>query len=332
MDWVKVDGVWKETDAIFVKVSDVWKEADQVYANSGGSWVEGWTGMTEPILQHTAQGEFTIVSDETNLRKITTYAVFRRNGEITTANVNGNIISLGGLYGEFYVSDYRDVELKKATKFYREQITYNYVAVPPTCSANCRPISGNCFDGSGSCQGDGSCGADGTICCGGSMGQTCAPNPDRKVKNPVPDGFTERYSEWVRIENPTTAREIQEKDTGFFAIKKVEWDNKYYMEVPMPPPYPAKSYDEEGLPTGEVLENVPAWDYNKIYFIHYDLDGEVIWMRDNINNPECFTLVEKEPMKNYEMWVSNLPIAYEGTYEFVVCNDDEVFVREEGVV
>jgi len=338
MDWVKVDGVWKETDAIFVKVSDVWKEAEQVYANSGGSWVEGWTGMTEPILQHTAQGEFTVVDDETSLRKTTTYAVFRSNGEITTAGVNGNVISLGDLYGEFYVSDYRDTELKKATRFYRERVTYNYVAVPPTCTDNC----GLAYDCVGSpvpnCQPCWGSGSDGTyccggICCGGSRGQTCTDNPDRPVKNPVPDGFTERYSEWVRIENPTTTREIKEKDVGAFAITKVQWDNNYYMEVPMPPPHPAQVIDEDtGAPTGEVLENVPAWDYTNISFIHYDNEGNIVWAMDNVNNRECFTIVEKEPMRDYEMWVSHLPPAYEGTYEFTVSNSEEVFIREVGDV
>jgi len=100
----------------------------------------------------------------------------------------------------------------------------------------------------------------------------------------------------------------------------------------LPKPYPATEFGEDGKPTGQTIPTKPAWDYTDVYFIHYDTNGDVVWTRDNVNNPECFTVVQKEPMEEYEIWVSNLPAAGAGTYEFVISNDTEEFFREEGNV
>ncbi len=83
---------------------------------------------------------------------------------------------------------------------------------------------------------------------------------------------------------------------------------------------------------GEIIPNMPSWDYNIIYFINYDISGNLVWSRDNRSNPECFTIVQKELMKDYEMWVSKLPAAEEGTYEFVIAKNDHELVRVEGNV
>ena len=150
------------------------------------------------------------------------------------------------------------------------------------------------------------------------------------MKDPVPAGYTEQYGEWVKIENPEGAT-TQEAPIGF-SLPKVEWDDRYYQVVEMPAPYEATEFGEDGAPTGNTLPNRPAWDYTDVYFIHYDPDGNVVWAMDAQNNPECFTIVQKELMKRYEMWVSHLPPADEGTYEFVIANETEEFVRVEGNV
>ena len=241
--------------------------------------------------------------------------------QANTSIVDG-VVTLNNNYGEFYVGFASDSALRRATKFVRANITYTTTSTT-SCTPNCRPISGNCFDGSGSCQGDGSCGADGTICCGGSRGETCKTTTTTS-KNPVPAGYTERYGEWVKIENPVTTAKVEEP-VGF-SLPKVEWDDRYYQVVEMPTPHEAVDED------GNTLPNVPAWDYDAIYFIHYDLDGNVVWMRDNSHNPECFTIVQNSLMTDYEMWVKHLPPAYEGTYEFVISNPNEELVRVEGDV
>jgi hypothetical protein len=138
----------------------------------------------------------------------------------------------------------------------------------------------------------------------------------------------------VKVTNPEARGKsvVEEKDTGLFTLPKSEWDEDYYTAVKMPVPYEATEFGEDGAPTGNSIPNKPAWDYTDVYFIHYDLDGDVVWMRDNINNPECFLVVQQELMVDYEMWVMKLPAAYEGTYEFVIANENEEFVREEGNV
>lgn len=278
-----------------------------------------------PLLAHTGTGQFTITNATTRAGRTVSYSVFTSSGEVVAGtSVSGNIVDMGNVFGEYYLGYSTDQTLQRATKFYRARITYR-TETTTTCSDNCRPISGNCFDGSGSCQGDGSCGADGTICCGGSRGQTCSTT-SRQVKNPVPSGYTEQYGEWTKIDNPVSTQEVETKDTGSFTLPKVEWDDKYYQVVEMPTPHPA--VDEEG----NILPKVPAWDYDAIYFIHYDTNGDVVWTRDNSHNPECFTIVQKGLMTDYEMWISNLPPAVEGTYEFVISNPNEELVREEGVV
>ena len=60
MDKIKVNGVWKETETIYVKVDNAWKEAEQVYVNSGGSWLEAeWSNLPDfgATLSHTAKGQ-----------------------------------------------------------------------------------------------------------------------------------------------------------------------------------------------------------------------------------------------------------------------------------
>lgn len=288
-----------------------------------------------PQLAHTGTGTFTITNADTR-KKSVSYSVFTGAGEVVSgAVVEGNIVRMGNIFGEYYVAYSTDTQLKRAAKFYRARITYR-TETTTSCNDNC----GVAYDCSGPAGGPGcrpcwGFGDDGTyccggICCGGSRGQTCSTS-SRQVKNAVPGGYTERYGEWVRIENPSPTREAEEP-VGF-TLPKVEWDEDYYYAVEMPPPHPAEVYDEEtGEPTGEVLENVPAWDYTDIYFIHYDLNGDVVWMKDNINDRECFEIVQKGLMTDYEMWVKHLPPADEGTYEFVISNPDEEFVRLEGNV
>jgi hypothetical protein len=293
-----------------------------------------------PLLQHTGTGQFTITNADTRKRSVE-YAVFTGAGEIVSgATITNNVVDMGNIFGEYYVAYSTDTQLKRAAKFNRAQITYrtesttsctDNCGIPYDCVGspvpNCRPCWGSSDDGTYCCGG---------ICCGGSRGQTCNTTT-RQVKNAVPSGYTERYGEWVRINNPETrgseTPEITVDDSVGFSLMQVEWPEGYYQSRPLPKPHPAEVYDEEtGAPTGEVLENVPAWDYTDIFFIYYDTNGDVVWTRDNVSNRECFTVVQNKLMEDYEIWVSNLPAAGAGTYEFVICNDTEEFFREEGNV
>ena len=285
---------------------------------------------TPPLLEHTGTGVLQIV----NYNERKEYGVFTPTGTLMPAPIVDGVVQLGGLYGDYKVS-YVSAP-SKGTTFVRLAITYHTETTTicrDNCGLaydcvgspvpNCRPCWGSSDDGNYCCGG---------ICCGGSRGQTCN-DVSRQVKNPTPAGFTEQYGEWIRIDNPSVdTLETKELEVITFS-PKVEWDEDYYQEVAMPVPHQAQVINEEtGEPTGEFLENVPAWDYDAVYFIHYDPYGEVLWMKDYINDPECFTIVEKELMKTYEMWVSNLPPFEEGMFEFVIANADEEFVRLEGNV
>ena len=278
-----------------------------------------------PQLAHTGTGQLTI----TNYRPTAQYAVFTGTGDVqaNTSVVDG-VVNLNDVYGTYSVG-YAASKGNRATSFSRLRITY-HTENQQTCSDNCGVVNGtNCYEGTGTCW-CGSCAADGTICCGGCYGQSCSGNPNAQVKDPVPAGYTERYGEWVKIDNPVETTEA--KDTGLFTLPQVQWDDDYYASVAMPAPYEASEYGEDGKPTGNTIPGRPAWDYKYVYFIHYDTEGEVVWTRDNQTNPECFTVVEIEKMKTYEMLVKHLPAAYAGTYEFVIADDDKEYVREEGNV
>ena len=274
-----------------------------------------------PQLEHTGTGQFTI----TNHRDTANYSVFTLAGEVVSnATITDGVVNMGTTYGEYFVGFSQDTALRRATKFIRAEITYR-TETTTSCNDKCgvccqTGTPGNCFAG-GACW-CGSCAADGTICCGGCYGQDCTTT-SRQVKNNPPAGYTEQYGEWVLIENPDGATT---QSISPFTLPQVEWDDRYYQVVEMPTPHEAVDED------GNTIPNMPAWDYDAIYFIHYDLDGNVVWMRDNSHNPECFTIVQKGLMTDYEMWVKHLPPAYEGTYEFVISNPNEELVRVEGNV
>ena len=281
---------------------------------------------TPPLLEHTGSGVLRI----TNYNEKKQYGVFTNNGTPVDIPIVDGVVQLGNWYDTYKVS-YARAPLR-GTTFTRLAITYRTESTT-TCGdncglaydcvgspvPNCRPCWGSGDDGNYCCGG---------ICCGGSRGQTCTTTT-RQVKNPTPSGFTERYGEWMRIENPV---ETTTRDIGAFSLSKVEWGEDYYQSVKMPVPQPAQVFDEDGAPTGVLLENTPSWNYDAVYFIHYDTNGDVVWAKDYINNPECFTIVQKALMTDYEMWVSHLPPADEGTYEFVIANNDEELVRLEGNV
>ncbi len=288
-----------------------------------------------PQLEHSGTGLFTITEQTTRSTRNATYAVFTGAGEVVNGvDIVDNTINMNNVFGEYFFSYASDTALRRAVKFVRTSITYT-----PKSTTSCNDNCGLAYDCAGSpvpnCRPCWGSGDDGTyccggICCGGSRGQTCSTTTTN-VKDPVPAGYAERYGEWVKIDNPVQTQAVEEP-VGF-SLSKVEWEPDYYQAVDLPTPHPAEVYDEAtGAPTGEVLENVPAWDYTDIYFIHYDTNGDVVWAVDNINDRDCFKIVELERMKNYELWVSNLPPAGEGTYEFVIANSTEEFYREEGNV
>lgn len=142
----------------------------------------------KPALTHSAYGEFTITNYSSNL----SYAVSVTSG---TASISSGILTMSSTdaTATITVSSPKGGSLSSTAE--RKAYTYYYTQ-STTCTPNCRAISGNCFDGSGSCQGDGSCAADGTICCGGSQGSTCTTVTNGPYKNATPSGYSDDNSEW----------------------------------------------------------------------------------------------------------------------------------------
>jgi hypothetical protein len=159
MDWVKVDGVWKETDFVYVKVDNVWKEVDQVYAINNGSWLESWSGIPNPVLQHTGTRQFTIENYDS--RRF--YEVVKKSdsSRVTLPDSNGIITMPNNVYGDFYLH-YRSAEgqtPRTQQEFWTRAWGYStYKYGGPCCNCNptnpcncqdpdcCNECSGNCYN------------------------------------------------------------------------------------------------------------------------------------------------------------------------------------------
>lgn len=173
----------------------------------GGMRGKGFKPAKPLLNHHTTAGQFIISNYDASLTytiSTTSGPTVTRSGNIITTTTSvTNAASITASQG--LVSDVASVERRN----------YTYSSGGQTCSPNCGSAyqwPGNCYSNSSSCCNpnnscwgtgpDGSCAADGTICCGGSRGSTCTPNPP--VKNGLPGpagsggsaGWYDSYSEW----------------------------------------------------------------------------------------------------------------------------------------
>ena len=256
-----------------------------------------------PSLEHSGTGKITITNFDARREYIVTRAGDPKTALAGTSVVDG-VADCGGNYGDDLM-----VSLKangKGTNFARRKITYTTQS-RQDCTPNCRPISGNCFDGSGSCSGDGSCGADGTICCGGSMGSTCT-TVYYNVKNPVPAGFTEKYGEWVKI--PT------EESTRFTEANSMSavFDEDYYFSAPNPDPI-------EYLAT-----KTPRFAYDMVVLKFMDEAGEMYAIYEQSADPQYFHTIFDGV--SYEMHISKIEDLQKGTFELIWASSDTTIIQE----
>jgi hypothetical protein len=297
MDWVKVDGVWKETDIVFAKVNDVWKEVDQIYANSGGSWFEGWSGGEPPVLQHTANGEFTI----TNYDPRKEYAVFTEAGALQAgASVSSGVVNMGNVRGNYKVS-YAN-RPNDGTYFSRLAITYTPYQVEVcstsggSCSAMCSGSGSPC--GNCCCWGCGPVVSGGICCCPGST--TCNWET-RQRKNGVPAGYTERYGEWVKITNPVV-RGIQFADVeGVVPFSSVgTWEKDYYISFETPEKTYAQvepNQFEDGTPNPDPAKD---WVFNyTIMLTFFDEVGDIYLSINSTDDPEYFVYAKGDGVNTF---------------------------------
>lgn len=255
-----------------------------------------------PSLEHSGTGKITITNHDARREYIVA-----RAGAPTVAlsgtSVTNGVANLGGNYGDDLM-----ISLKangKGTVFARRRITYTTQS-RQECSPNCRPISGNCFDGSGSCQGDGGCGADGTICCGGSRGSTCT-TITYNVKNPVPSGFTEKYGEWARI--PT-----EESTFSITDSMSVDFDEMYYFSAINPDPI---EY---------LAPNTPRFAYDLVVLNLMNEEGNAYATYEQSANPEYFHTIFDGV--SYEMHITKIKDLQKGTFELIWASSDTTIIQE----
>jgi len=185
-----------------------------------------------PLLEHTGAGQFSI----TNYNDTKTYGVFTPTGtpQAGTSVVDGVVI-MGEVFGE-YKASYTAQPLK-GTTFSRVEITYTNVNEPVwvPCTPP-GPTQGCCVKCDGSdwscCYGGSPC-VDGTLCCVGCSGGSWSDNWVPK-KDTLPAGYTEKYGEWVKIDNPVVRGVSVEEDKPS-VFSAFEWDDpNYYLEFDCP--------------------------------------------------------------------------------------------------
>jgi hypothetical protein len=183
-----------------------------------------------PLLQHTGAGQFTI----TNYNDTKTYGVFTTTGNPQAGtSVTNDLVSMGEVFGEYKVSYAQNPD--RGTTFSRLEITYTSVNEPiwvpctppgptPGCCTKCDGTDWSCCYGGSPC-------VDGTLCCVGCEGGSWQNNYVPK-KDPVPDGYTEKYGEWVKINNPE-GEGVGITSASPFSV--IDWDDpNYYVEFDCP--------------------------------------------------------------------------------------------------
>ena len=255
-----------------------------------------------PSLEHSGTGKITI----TNFDARREYIVARQSTPkvaLSGTSVTDGVADLGGNYGDDLM-----ISMKvngKGTVFARRKVTYTTQS-RQDCTPNCRPISGNCFDGSGSCEGDGSCGADGTICCGGSKGSTCT-TVYYNVKDPLPAGFTEKYGEWVRI--PT-----EESTFSLTDSMSVDFPEDYYFSTPNPDPI---EY---------LAPKTPRFAYDMVVLNLMNEAGDRYATYEQSANPEHFHTIFDGV--SYEMHIREIKDLQKGTFELIWASSDTTIIQE----
>lgn len=218
MSGIKVDGVWRVPGLVHAKVDGVWRIGATTHTKVDGVWRVTTFGAppAKPLFNsssHVSKGVFRIQNYDSTL----VYADTRVSGS-GTATRSGSDYTLSAIPAAFNITAAYASGAPTSDPGYVERLAYTFTPTPPTCVPtppscfdNCAPAydcSGPAgFPGCIPCWGfgpDGSPGADGTICCGGSRGASCNPNPptctpNPPTRNPTPPGYFDSFGEWWRV-------------------------------------------------------------------------------------------------------------------------------------
>lgn len=219
MSGIKVDGQWKVPGTLHVKESNSWKIVATTHAKVNGVWRITTFGAPPdtPVFDqtsHVAAGKFQIKNYDSTL----VYDDTRVSGS-GTASRTGDTYTLSNVNAAFDITAAYAVGAPTSDpEGYIERKAYTFTPVPPSCYPNPPSCSPNCapaydcagpagFPGCIPCWGygpDGSPAAGGAICCGGSRGATCSPNPpscypNPPSKDPTPTGYYDSFGEWWRV-------------------------------------------------------------------------------------------------------------------------------------
>lgn len=178
----------------------------------------------------------------------------------------------------------------------------------PMCSGSGSPC-GNCC-----CWGCGPVVSNGLCCC---PGNTTCNWETRWRKNGVPAGYTERYGEWVKIDNPVV-RGIKFVDVeGVVPFSSIgTWEEDYYISFETPEKTYAQvepNQFEDGTPN----EN-PAMDWVFNYTImltFFDEAGDIYLSLNSTDEPEYFEYVTESGTQFVD--VRNIQGIQHGSWEAV---------------
>ena len=178
----------------------------------------------------------------------------------------------------------------------------------PMCSGSGSPC-GNCC-----CWGCGPVVSGGLCCC---PGNTTCHWETRYRNNSVPAGYTERYGEWVKIDNPVV-RGIKFVDVeGVVPFSSIgTWEEDYYISFETPEKTYAQvepNINEDGTPN----EN-PAMDWVFNYTImltFFDEAGDIYLSLNSTDEPEYFEFVTESG--NQLVDIRNIQGIQHGSWEAV---------------
>jgi hypothetical protein len=271
-----------------------------------------------PVLEHTGAGQITI----TNYDARKEYAVFTPDGTPQAGtSVSNGVVSMGSVRGAYKVS--YATQPTKGTHFSRIAITYTPYQVEV-----CTTSGGSC---SAACSGSGSpCG---TCCCWGcgpvvSGGLCCCPGnttcrwETRQSKNAVPAGYTERYGEWVKIENPVVRGTQLVDDEGVVPFSSIgEWEEDYYYNFETPEKTYAQvepNINEDGSPNENPAKDW-VYDYT-ILLTFFDEEGDIYLSLNSTDEPEHFVFVKGDGATTFfpqEVWIRDIQGLQKGSWEAV---------------
>ena len=300
------------TETAFTEYSDYELQLDTQYTY-GISSKNGYGIMSEeqtidastlkeyPVISHTATGEFTVVNYEPSVE----YAVFTTNDVLATnVSMTNDVATFDTTYGDFKI----DYLLSGGAT--------------GTSVSRLKPTGGQVRDQTGWYEHGAPCHAGNDTCypsdCTGTCGHPTWGPWYYKEDNP-PSGYVKSHADWIKIDNPSNASTLQATENII-----ANDNNNVFMSVDMPGLTITEEYDNDGNKTGKL---VPTFDFFIMYFIHRNKNGEVVWDKNWIDNPECFQITEYEPMKKYMLYLQNFPDFEEGTYEFVVSSGNKEYIN-----